>query len=239
VQLKWITLALWGLAGSSLALAQATGEGQSAFKTRAAQESYAIGAQTARTLRKDGVEIDAAMLVQGLKDGLGNGKLKMDEKELRAVMSRVQQDVHKNSVLNRRALGERNKEEGARLLAENGKREGVVTTASGLQYKVLNAGSGAKPFLNNTVLVNYRGTLPNGTEIETSPDGKPGPLVVARSVNGLKEALQLMPVGSHWQLMVPASLAYGDRGASDEIGPNQLLQYDIELVGIVQTTGAN
>jgi FKBP-type peptidyl-prolyl cis-trans isomerase FklB len=219
-----VTVAM--LSGAAMA------EEASPFKDRQQQDSYAIGAQTGRTLRKDNVPIDEKMLVRGLKDGLGGGKLLLSEKDLHVVMSHVQQELHKNMVLNRRALGERNKEEGARFLAENGKKPGVVTTGSGLQYRVLKAGTGARAFLNNTVLVNYRGTLIDGQQCDASPDDKPAELVVAQSVAGFKEALQLMPVGSTWQVVLPANLAYGDRGAGTDVGPNQLLLFDIELVGI-------
>jgi FKBP-type peptidyl-prolyl cis-trans isomerase FklB len=216
------------LAGTAMA------EEPSPFKDRQQQDSYAIGAQTGRTLRKDNVQIDEKMLIRGLRDGLGGGKLLLSEKDLHVVMSHVQQELHKNMVLNRRALGERNREEGAKFLAENGKRTGVVTTESGLQYRILKAGTGARPFLNNTVLLNYRGTLIDGQEFDASPEDKPAELVVAQSVAGFKEAVQLMPVGSIWQVVLPANLAYGDRGTGTEVGPNQALLFDIELVGIKQ-----
>ena len=204
----------------------------SPFKDRKQQVSYAIGAQTARTLKKDNVEIDAAMLIRGLKDGLGGDKLLLSESDLRAVMSDVQQELHKNMVLNRRAQGEKNKEEGTRYLAANGKKAGVVTTASGLQYQVQKAGKGNTPMLNNSVLVNFRGTLINGLEFDASPEGKNAQWVVAQTIPGLKEAIQLMSVGSKLHLVLPANLAYGDRGSGADIGPNQVLLFDVELVGI-------
>lgn len=204
----------------------------SAFKDKKEQESYAIGAQTGRTLKKDNVDIDADMLIRGMKDGLSGARMLLTEQELRAVMSRVQQDIHKNMVLNRRALGERNKEEGTRFLADNGKKEGVMTTQSGLQYKTLKAGSGAKPALDSTVSVKYRGTLTNGVEFDASPEGKAAQMVVAQAVPGFREALQLMTVGSKWMIAVPSNLAYGDRGTGVEIGPNQVLLFDVELLGI-------
>jgi FKBP-type peptidyl-prolyl cis-trans isomerase FklB len=224
---KWTLLAMGLLMSASTLAADA-----SPFKDQKEQQSYAIGAQTGRTLKKDNVDIDEAMLIRGLKDGLGGDRMLLSEKELRAVMSHVQQELHKNMVMNRRALGERNKEEGARFLAENGKKPGVVTTSTGLQYRVIKDGNGAKPLLINTVSVNYRGTLADGVEFEASPDGKPVQLVVAQTVAGFKEALQLMSVGSKWQVVVPANLAYGDRGSGTEVGPNQVLLFDVELVGI-------
>jgi FKBP-type peptidyl-prolyl cis-trans isomerase FklB len=224
---NWTLLALGLLISASTLATDA-----SPFKDQKEQQSYAIGAQTGRTLRKDNVDIDEAMLIRGLKDGLGSDKMLLSEKELRSVMSHVQQELHKNMVMNRRALGERNKEEGARFLADNGKKPGVATTSTGLQYRVIKDGSGAKPLLINTVSVNYRGTLIDGVEFEASPEGKPAQLVVAQTVAGFKEALQLMSVGSKWQIIVPPNLAYGDRGSGADVGPNQVLLFDVELVGI-------
>ncbi|HET7755674.1 MAG TPA: FKBP-type peptidyl-prolyl cis-trans isomerase N-terminal domain-containing protein [Steroidobacteraceae bacterium] len=224
-----IALVLAAVCGASSAR---SADRQPGFKDRAAQESYAIGAQTARNLRKDDVAINLDMLVRGLRDGFGDGELLLSEKELRAVMSRVQQDIHRNMVLNRRAEAERNRELGTRFLAEHGKQAGVLTTASGLQYRVLKAGTGAKPLIGNVVLANYRGTLLNGTEFERSPDEQPGRLIVAQAIPGLREALLTMSAGSKWQLVLPAALAYGERGAGTDVGPNQVLQFELELVGI-------
>lgn len=208
------------------------------LKDRKAQESYAIGAQTARTLRKDHVEVDVELLVRGLRDGFGDDRLLMSEQDLKAVMSRVQQDVHKNMVIDRRAEADRNRVEGQQWLAEHAKQPGVQVTASGLQYRVLKAGTGPKPLPNSTVMVNYRGTLPNGSEFESSIAGKPSQMFVMQTIAGMREALQMMPVGSHWQLAVPAQLAYGERGTGTEIGPNQVVLFDVDLLGIKQTTNA-
>ncbi len=223
----WTWLAL-----AALLPAGAWASDASPFEDRVQQQSYAIGAQTGRTLKKDMAEINVDMLIRGLRDGLGGEKLLLSEDDLHAVMSQVQQELHKNMVFNRRALGEKNKEEGAHFLAGNRAKEGVATTASGLQYRVLKAGGGRQPMLNNTVLVNYRGTLTNGVEFDASPSGKPVQWVVAQAIAGLKEALQLMSVGAKLQVVVPANLAYGDRGSGADIGPNQVLRFDIELVEI-------
>lgn len=204
----------------------------SPFKDPKQQASYAIGAQTARTLRRDNVDVDVEMLVKGIRDGLSDGKLLMNDKDLRAVMNHVQQDIHRNMVMNRRAAGERNKEQGTAYLADNAKKPGVLTTATGLQYRIIKAGSGAKPTLGDTVLVNFRGTFLDGSEFDASEEGKPAAITVAQAIAGWKEALQLMPAGSHWQLAVPAHLAYADRGAGANIGPNQVLLFDLELVSI-------
>jgi FKBP-type peptidyl-prolyl cis-trans isomerase FklB len=220
------------LAAAVMWTSQALADDATVFKDRKQQESYAIGAQTARTLRQDNVDIDVDMLMRGLRDGLSDGKLMMNEKELRAVMSRVQQELHKNMVTNRRTAGEKNKELGIQYLADNAKKPGVVTTDSGLQYRILKTGKGATPVLSDTVVVNYRGTLLDGSEFDASEDGKPSEFTASQTIAGWKEALQLMPVGSHWQIVMPPKLAYGDHGSGTSIGPNAVLVFDLDLVGI-------
>jgi FKBP-type peptidyl-prolyl cis-trans isomerase FklB len=210
----------------------ARAEDEPVFKDRNAQESYAIGAQTARTLRKDKGDVDVEMLIRGLRDGFGDGRLLMSEQDLKAVMSRVQQDMHKNLVLNRRAEAQKNRDDATRWLADHAKQPNVKVTPSGLQYTIVKEGKGAAPALNDTVLANYRGTLPDGREFETSAPGKPAQMFVMQTIPGMREALQMMPVGSHWQIAIPPALAYGERGSGAEIGPNQLVLFDVELVDI-------
>ncbi len=227
MKMRWTVLAI-----AALMSAGARADEASAFKDRTEQESYAIGAQTGRTLKKDNVDINVGQLIRGLQDGLGGGKLQMSEQELRAVMSRVQQDLHRNMVINRRAAGEHNRELAASFLAENGRKAGVITTPSGLQYRVVRPGSGRKPVLGSTVMVNFRGTRLDGFEFDASEEGKPATMVAAQTIAGWKEALQLMSVGAKWQLVVPSNLAYGERGSGADIGPNQLLLFDLELVDV-------
>jgi FKBP-type peptidyl-prolyl cis-trans isomerase FklB len=130
-------------------------------------------------------------------------------------------------------LGEKNKNEGEAFLAENKKKEGVVTLPDGLQYKVIKEGDGNIPKLTDTVSINYRGTLINGTEFDSSyKRGKPATFPVKGIISGMSEALQLMKVGSKWQLFIPSQLAYGERGAGDDIGPNATLIFDVELLSI-------
>ncbi len=214
----------------------AVAEESSPFKTRAEQESYAIGAQTARTLRRDKTDIDVEMLVRGIRDGLSaNGAaMLLSDKEVRAVMGRVQQEVRKNMVLNRREQGERARVEGAKFLASHAAEPGVVTTASGLQYRIESTGKGPRPVLGDVAQVRYRGTLLSGAEFDASPEDAPAHLVIAQTIAGLKEALQMMPVGSRWTLWVPAPLGYGERGKDAELGPHEVLKFELELVGIDQ-----
>ena len=131
------------------------------------------------------------------------------------------------------AAAAENKKQGDAFLAENGKKEGVVTLPSGVQYKVITAGQGRKPVETDTVLCNYKGSFPDGTEFDSSAEaGKPVPFEIKTVIPGFKEALELMPVGSKWQIVVPASLAYGERGAGNVIGPNATLIFEVELVSI-------
>jgi FKBP-type peptidyl-prolyl cis-trans isomerase FklB len=225
------------LALAAMFAAPAYAEEASPFKDKRAQDSYAIGAQTGRNLKKESFELNVDMLIQGLKDGISGDKLLMSDKELRAVMTHVQSEVHNTMVAARRTAGLRNKEESIKFLAENGKKDGVVTTASGLQYKIIKAGSGVKPTAGDTVALNYRGTLLDGTEFDASPDGKPSEMVVVQTVPGFKEALKLMPVGSKWQIAVPWNLGYGERGIGTQIGPYQSLLFDVELVAITKEGG--
>jgi FKBP-type peptidyl-prolyl cis-trans isomerase len=134
-----------------------------------------------------------------------------------------------------KAIAEKNRKDGEAFLADNKAREGVVTLESGLQYKILKAGNGDKPALKDTVVVEYRGNFIDGTEFSNSRTrGKPGMFAVGTAIKGWQQALQMMPVGSIWQLFVPAHLAYGERGAGGLIRPNSTLIFETELVGIKQ-----
>jgi FKBP-type peptidyl-prolyl cis-trans isomerase FklB len=138
----------------------------------------------------------------------------------------------------RQYLAEKNMKEGETFLAENKTREGVVALESGLQYKILKSGDGEKPAAGDTVVCNYRGTLINGTEFDSSyKRGKPATFAVNRVIKGWTEALQLMPVGSKWQLFIPPNLAYGARGAGNLIGPNATLIFEVELIAIEGKAG--
>ena len=232
MKMKWIVLGLVAVLAN-----QAYAEDAAAFKDKKDQDSYAIGAQTGRNLKKEGGDLNVDLLIRGLKDGLSGAPLLLSDKELRAVMTHVQSELHNAMVTNRRAAGQRNKEESLKYLAENAKKDGVVTAASGLQYKIIKAGDGRKPTAGDTVALNYRGMLLDGTEFDASPDGKPAEMLVVQTVPGFKEALKMMPVGSKWQLVVPWNLAYGERGIGSQIGSYQTLLFDVELVGITKEGG--
>lgn len=226
---KWI-IAL----GIVLMTAQALAEEASLLKTPKDMVNYSLGVGIARNFKRQGIEIDQELVIKGLRDVLSGGKLLMTEKELRKTMNDLQAEVRRNQAAAIRVATVENKKKGDAFLAENRTKEGVVSLPSGLQYKILKAGGGRKPTDADEVEVNYRGTLIDGTEFDsTERAGKPAVLKVKGGViPGWSEALKLMPAGSKWQIVVPPPLAYGERGVGTEIGPNETLIFDVELLSI-------
>jgi len=211
----------------------------SAFKTQKEKLSYAIGMEMGKGVKAQGIDVDPGILQQGLKDALSDAKPQMSEEELKQVIASLQQEIRQKQMQVREAAAAENKTKGDAFLAENGKKDGVVVLPDGLQYKILAAGQGKKPVESDTVLCNYKGTFLDGTEFDSSTRaGKPVPFEVKNVIPGFKEILQLMPVGSKWQVFVPSNLAYGERGAGGVIGPNATLIFEIELVSIQGTPEA-
>lgn len=210
-----------------------------ALTTRKQKFSYAlgmnIGSGLGGNLKKQSVEFDPNLVSQGLKDAMTGAKTRMTMEEAQAVMNEVQTEVRKQQQDKMQQAGAANKTEGEAFLAANKSKEGVVTLPSGLQYKILTAGTGPKPAASDSVSSNYRGTLINGTEFDSSyKRGQPATFGVSQVIKGWTEALQLMPVGSKWQLFIPANLAYGEQGAGGgQIGPNSTLIFEVELLSIV------
>ncbi|MBI3754671.1 MAG: FKBP-type peptidyl-prolyl cis-trans isomerase, partial [Deltaproteobacteria bacterium] len=168
-----------------------------------------------------------------IKDALSGGKPLMTDKEIQETMTAFQKEMTAKQAGRAKVLGEKKKKEGETFLAANKKKEGVKTTSSGLQYKVIKAGSGAKPKTTDSVTVNYRGALIDGTEFDSSyKRGEAATFPLNGIIPGWVEALQLMPVGSKWQLFVPFNLAYGEHGQGREIGPNATLIFEVELISI-------
>jgi FKBP-type peptidyl-prolyl cis-trans isomerase FklB len=205
--------------------------------TKKQKFSYALGMNIGNglgaNLKKQSVDVDPGLVAQGMKDSLAGTKPRMTEDEAKAVLTEVQNEVKKQAQEKTVKLGETNKTEGDAFLAANKSKPGVVTLPSGLQYKILTAGTGPKPTAADTVVCNYRGTLINGTEFDSSYKRKePATFGVSQVIKGWTEALQLMPVGSKWQLFIPSGLAYGDRGAGADIGPNSTLIFEVELLSI-------
>lgn len=203
-----------------------------ALKTEKDKFSYALGMNLGNSLHRQSVPVDPAILLRGLKDALA-GKTLMTDDDARAALKAVQTEMQKKMQETMQAAGAANKNEGDAFLAANKTKEGVTTLPSGLQYKILTAGTGPKPTATDSVVCNYRGTLINGKEFDSSyKRGEPATFPVNGVIKGWTEALQLMPVGSKWQLFVPADLAYGDRGAGADIGPGSTLIFEVELVSI-------
>lgn len=222
---------------SGMAAAPAAAQSDnSPFKTDKEKASYALGMNIGSTFLRQSVDVDPNILVQGLKDEMaGGGKTLMTEDEARATLMKLQGEMREKQMAKMRVEAEANKKEGDEFLAANKTKEGVVALPSGLQYKIITAGTGPKPKATDTVVCNYRGTLINGKEFDSSyKRGEPATFPVSGVIKGWTEALQLMPVGSKWQLFVPADLAYGERGPAPEIGPNSTLIFDVELLSIKQ-----
>jgi FKBP-type peptidyl-prolyl cis-trans isomerase FklB len=209
------------------------------LKTQKEKASYAIGENIGKGLQKDGVDVDAASLARGIRDAIAGTKSLLTEDEAKAAIMALATEVRAKQQLKMEQLGAANKKEGDAFLATNKTKDGVVTLPSGLQYKILKPGTGPKPAATDKVECNYRGTLIAGTEFDSSyKRGQPVTFQVGEVIKGWSEALQLMPVGSKWQLYVPSDLAYGDRAPGQEIGPNSTLIFEVELLSIVPKTDA-
>src|SRR5271155_5153466 len=209
------------------------------LKTDKDKESYAIGLNIGKSIHRDGVDVDPNILLRGMKDALSDGKPALTDDEAKAVMTSLQtrlrkQQAEKAQVAAEAAkkVGEANKVTGDAFLAENKTKDGVVTLPSGLQYKILTEGTGPKPTATDTVVCNYKGTLLDNTEFDSSyKRNQPLTIPVGGVIKGWTEALQLMPVGSKWQLFIPSDLAYGPT-AKGPIPPNSTLIFEVELLSI-------
>ena len=223
------------IATSSIFLIACQGNTQNKaeMKTQKDSISYSIGMNIGKDLKRQSIDVDPQIVSQGIKDVLAGGKTLLTDEQQRYAMTALQKSVMAQREVMNKELGEKNKKEGEAFLAENKKKDGVKTTASGLQYKVLEMGDGKKPQAADKVSVNYRGTLIDGTEFDSSyKRGQPTEHPVNGFIKGWTEALQLMPVGSKWQLFIPSDIAYGERGYGESIGPNATLIFEIELLAI-------
>jgi FKBP-type peptidyl-prolyl cis-trans isomerase FklB len=216
-----------------LAFGSAAAQGQPSLKDQKEKISYIIGMDIGANFKKQSIEIDPDILAKGIKDGLSGAKPLISEPEAKEVMTAFEKEMRARRETVQTTAGEKNKKEGEAFLAENKKKEGVKTLPSGLQYKVIKAGTGKKPAAADTVTTHYRGTLIDGTEFDSSyKREKPATFQVSGVIPGWTEALQLMEEGAKWQLFVPPNLAYGERGAGQVIGPHATLIFEVELVSI-------
>lgn len=191
--------------------------------------SYSMGIFFGQSVARQDMGLDTPAFLQAVEDVLNNAELKMDKEEMQKILA----DFQKKEQEERAAAATSNKSDGEKYLAENKKKEGVITLESGLQYKVITTGEGEKPNADSNVEVHYRGTLIDGTEFDSSyARGESVVLGVGQVIKGWQEILPMMPVGSKWQIVVPSNLAYGERGAGGSIKPNSTLLFDIELIAI-------
>jgi len=207
------------------------------LESDAQKGGYALGSYAGRQFLQQGFEVDVEALLAGIRDGYTNADLKMDEEQLVASMQALREAAMAKEQSEREEAAAASLKEGQDFLAANATKEGVVTTESGLQYKILTAGDGAVPQASDLVTVHYRGTLIDGTEFDSSiKRGQPATFPVNGVIPGWVEALQLMPVGSKWELYIPSDLAYGPGGAGQMIGPNSTLVFEVELLSIGEPT---
>ena len=226
-------LQLIAVLGFVLLVSQVGAEEKLVLKEQKDKISYSIGMNIGNNLKKQAIDVNPDALVSGIKDALSGGKALMTEQEVNDTLMAFQKEMASKQSERLKELGEKNKKEGEAFLAENKKKEGVITLPSGLQYKVIKEGTGETPKLTDTVTTNYRGTLIDGTEFDSSyRREQPATFPVKGVIAGWTEALQLMKVGSKWQLFTPSNLAYGERGAGRDIGPNATLIFDVELLSI-------
>ncbi|ADJ28039.1 FKBP-type peptidyl-prolyl cis-trans isomerase [Nitrosococcus watsonii] len=199
------------------------------LETDAKKLSYLIGYQFGQNMQQQGIELDKQAFMLALEDALQQTPSRLSPEQAKAAMNAVQQQAQQK----RTESGEKNKATGKDFLKTNKEKEGVVELPNGLQYRIIEQGEGKKPAAEDTVVVNYRGTLVDGTVFDSSYErGEPVTFKVNGVIKGWQQALQLMPVGSKWKVFIPSDLAYGERGAGRLIGPNETLIFDIELLEI-------
>jgi FKBP-type peptidyl-prolyl cis-trans isomerase FklB len=195
------------------------------------KESYAMGMYFGTGWKKNGVDVDIDLLARGIKDAESTNSTLLTEEQMKAALMQLQQNVMANRRKVQSEEGDKNKQAGEQFLAENKTKPGVVTLADGLQYKIITDGTGPAPGSNDMVSVNYRGTFVDGTEFDSSfKRGRPADFPIRGVIPGWTEALELMKVGSKWELYIPYDLAYGPSGRPPLIGPNETLVFEVELL---------
>jgi FKBP-type peptidyl-prolyl cis-trans isomerase len=204
------------------------------LKTDKEKLSYSIGASIGRNLMKDGTDINLNLLIKGLKTSTEGGNLQMSEQEIRYAMAEYQRVLRQHAMESRQQASIESRKKGKAYLAEYKAQKGVQALSNGVLYKIIKEGNGKKPTEADAVEVNYRGRMVNGKEFDATEPGRPANLKVASLIAGWKSALSAMPAGSKWQIVIPPELAYGDRGAGAgaDIGPNEVLVFDVELISI-------
>ena len=215
---------------------QAHAEEIQPLTSQKAKVSYAIGVDLAKNFKKQAIDVDLDSVINGMRSETAGAKLLMNDTEMRKILTDYNLELKTKQAQIRKQTAENNKKDGIAFLEGNKTREGVVTTASGLQYKILKVGNGPKPNDDDGVTCRYRGTLLDGTEFDNSDSSGftyPVTFYVKDSViEGWKEALKLMPAGSKWQIFIPSERGFGEKGVGQSVGPNATLIYEIELLAV-------
>jgi FKBP-type peptidyl-prolyl cis-trans isomerase FklB len=196
------------------------------------QISYATGVMAIRNYVKNDVAFDIEVMIQGMRDALAGKELKMTDREISLVMNRLKDELRRTMATSQRDLADKNRKRGIEFLASMKAKPDVKAMSNGVLYRVLKAGDGPKPVEADTVIARYRGATIDGVEFDATLEGKTSTMRVNQSIMGWREAIKQMPVGSKWEIMVPAALAYGERGVGDLIGPNEVLVFNVELLEI-------
>lgn len=231
VRLFFVVIMMFYLAGCTAEDANSSPELK--LDTTKNRISYTIGVNIGQDFKAQSMDVDPDVLLMGLKDSLAGKELQLTEEEMAQEVQAFQQEMQAQVAAEMEAIATKNAADGQEYLDNNAKQEGVMVTESGLQYKVVEPGEGESPGPNDVVTVNYRGTLTDGTQFDSSYDrGQPATFPVSGVIAGWTEALQLMKPGAKWQLVIPSELAYGDRGAGQTIGPNATLVFDVELIKV-------
>ncbi|HEY9187273.1 MAG TPA: FKBP-type peptidyl-prolyl cis-trans isomerase [Bacteroidota bacterium] len=203
------------------------------FKTMMDSVSYTFGVNIGKSIQRDKIDITLDLFFKGIKDQLNNSTILLSDQQMASLMQRFQQFMMERQQQMQKELADKNLKDAEKFLEENKKKEGIITTASGLQYKIITKGNGKIPTAQDTVVAHYRGTLIDGTEFDNSfKRNEPATFPVSGVIKGWQEVLQLMPVGSKWEVYIPPQLAYGEQGAGQVIPPNAALIFDIELISI-------
>jgi FKBP-type peptidyl-prolyl cis-trans isomerase FklB len=212
---------------------EATAQERVTPKTQKEKISYTFGINVGKNIKMQEIDLDLNILIAGIKDAINDSIPVMTETEMNEALNALQYEMRTKAEIKQKTIGEKNKKEGEAFLAENKKKKDIVTLPSGLQYRIIKKGNGPKPKADQTVKCNYKGTLIDGTEFDSSfKRGTPAEFPVGQVIKGWTEALQLMPTGSTWQLFIPSDLAYGEHGAGKTIGPNATLIFEVELLSI-------
>ncbi|MFI4963058.1 MAG: FKBP-type peptidyl-prolyl cis-trans isomerase N-terminal domain-containing protein [Legionellales bacterium] len=228
MKMKLVAASVMGLALSTAMATDAT-----SLATDKDKLSYSIGADLGKNFKNQGIEVNPETLSKGMQDGMSGAQLILSEEQMKAVLSKFQKDLMAKRSAEFTKKSDDNKTKGEKFLADNKAKQGVVVLPSGLQYKIVEAGKGAKPTKSDKVTVEYTGNLIDGTVFDsTDKTGKPATFQVSQVIPGWTEALQLMPAGSTWEVYVPSGLAYGPRSVGGPIGPNETLVFKIHLISI-------